>query len=1180
MAKNIYALLVGIDEYAPASISILPKLKGCVNDIQAIEAYLRERITQDGEWQLIEPTTQSWILTNQAATRQAIINGFLEHLCKADSDDVVLFYYAGHGSQERTPEEFWHLEPDRLNETLVCYDSRTETGRDLADKELNYLISKISQNNPHTLIILDCCYSTAKTKYLSPEIMVRSCPIDWRERPLDSFVFAQDKIWLDDLLTNTSNLGKKITGLILPTGRNILFSACKDYETAQEHKSENGQIRGVFSEFLLKILSRNNRSINYQDLAREILVLVNSKFRYQSPQIKANFSGYLTQSFLGDAISERPFYLNLSQNQQNGTWSIDSGSLHGIPPITAAGDILLALFPLDSTQEDLQQLSIALGEARIIEVLPQKSLVEIISGSESLLENQSYLAVLTNLPSPPLKIYIQGEATGVRQVELDKSSLYLNQVDIVSDADYHLLAHQGQYWITQAIAHHPVVDPIPEIPGEYTSENASLLIKRLENICRWHNILQLSSPATSSIKSDDVEMEIMIISSDQLLSIPRESSEVRVEYTYENEQWKFPIIQVKLTNHSHQTLYCNILELPESYVVDLPFFPDQKSIRLAAKGAEDSNTVISFTNGFIVPDIYWKQGRTEYKDIFKLIVSTTEFDARILIQDGLNQPNLSCSIEEKTGTLDRLMIAINNRELVRARGNYDDWFTKQISITIVRPQNTQSLQSYDSTQLQNGLVEIEPHPRLQAKASLTTIPQVSSDLGNLTLPPILLSQLGLIESFQFTTRIAGDPGLSVLELIDVEDYTVVTPEAPLNLLINTSLANHEYLLPYGFDGEFFIPLGKGKNIDNGKSQIILERLSPPLINHRTVLGSIRIFLAKISKSQVKQPSIYPILSVADIKANQTVSYETNPELIQTHITKARRIILLIHGFADDTNHMVSSINKILVELNGQKQSINELYDLVLTFDYDYLQTNLVENAKFLQQKLQAVGLGANHGKELHIVAHTLGGLVSRWLIEREGGNQVVQHLIMLGTVNSDAAGYNLSDWVITNLGIGLNQLSTMIWPTHTFAHLLEFLEVKEYSLELAQLDEQTAEEFVTNPDPHVPYTIILGNKSLIPAVTAIQPGWESSPIQRLIQSLLVETVDLAFFPPSSSLSSISPERTPQPRILADIPCDRFTYFTHPVWVSRASKGHPTFHLSSAYSQPRSSAFPLGYRFNC
>ena len=43
---------------------------------------------------------------------------------------------------------------------------------------------------------------------------------------------------------------------------------------------------------------------------------------------------------------------------------------------------------------------------------------------------------------------------------------------------------------------------------------------------------------------------------------------------------------------------------------------------------------------------------------------------------------------------------------------------------------------------------------------------------------------------------------------------------------------------------------------------------------------------------------------------------------------------------------------------------------------------------------------AGHGKTIHIVAHSMGGLVSRYFIENLGGHEIVQHLIMLGTPNS------------------------------------------------------------------------------------------------------------------------------------------------------------------------------------
>src|ERR1700744_3724777 len=170
--NRIYGLLVGIDRY-PAPI---PPLSGWVNDIRAIEAFLNNRTGT----QAARPDLRG--LLNEQATRQAGIDGFLEHLGQAGKDDVILFYYSGHGSQERTPPEFWHLEPDRLDETLVCYDSRVDGGYDLADKELARLIGHLAKNDPHILIVLDCCHSGSGTRELADAdgAKVRRLPTDAR----------------------------------------------------------------------------------------------------------------------------------------------------------------------------------------------------------------------------------------------------------------------------------------------------------------------------------------------------------------------------------------------------------------------------------------------------------------------------------------------------------------------------------------------------------------------------------------------------------------------------------------------------------------------------------------------------------------------------------------------------------------------------------------------------------------------------------------------------------------------------------------------------------------------------------------------------------------------------------------------------------------------------------------
>jgi len=1110
MTRNIYALLVGIDNYAPNSVIQVPPLKGCENDIRAIETYLKNQIA--GGWTLIEPKR----LLNQEASRQAIIEGFQKYLCQAGSDDIALFYYSGHGGQEKAPEEFWHLEPDHLDETLVCYDSRISENHDLADKELRYLLAQVAQKNPRIIVILDSCHSGSGTRNIPQG--VRLAPEDTRERKLESFIFAQDSTFTNLLLTS-SEVDKKKTGLDLPKGRHILLAACRDYQYAKEYPGDDGETRGAFSYFFLKSLEQTNGSLSYLDLARNIEALVKGKVQEQVPQLEATNPEDLKESFLGDAIPERPFYFTLSYstNPSDRGWEIDGGVLRGIPkPVSAAETTLLAIFPVGSHPDDLKQFSKALGEAKVTKVLTQKSKVEITKGQENLQENQGYWAVVTSLPLDPLKVYIQGdltEGTGIvlakralEEANSGQKSLYVKQVENSTDADFNLLVENGQYWITQD--ERPVVAPIPERPG-YTENGAKEAIQALEAIARWTNILELKSSKSSKLNGD-VEMEIIKYgyedregnitpcedeSSDNL---PLNTSEHCLKYKYKNGEWKRPVIKVKLTNKSTQKLFCSVLLLSNDYSVNprIHHYPDPENpelyeegtILLSGTNSEGSNTFESFVF-FEIKEELLDKGITEEKDIFKLIVSKTDFNADLLQQDGLEPPPAQRSLSSCEGTLDSLMLQVSTRDAAPSRKKIDDWITKEVAVTIVKPRDAEQIQPGKGAELLNGLIEVQPHPNLQAKVTLTTVSQTTRDIGNVIAPPILWDEQGIIESYQFTTSRGSDPGLSAVELFNVNDVNLVTKDAPLTLLVNQALEEGECILPVSFDGEFFLPLGAG--VKKGKQiEIKLERLPQPTTSSRSLGGSIKIFFKKLRSQKLGHSYDYPILTTAEVRQEGNkikVSYQPelsqpNLEEVKKRVDSAQKIVLYIHGIIGDTESMVGSVQQAKVEVNGQIRPLRELYDLVLTFDYENLHTTIEENARSLKQRLESVGLGANHGKKLHIVAHSMGGLVSRWFIEREGGNKMVNHLVMLGTPHAGSPWPAVQDMAFAFLGWGLNQMPEMVWPAKVVADLaaksLNFVEANDNALDQMQPDSPFFKAIAHNLDPQVPYTIIAGDRSL------------------------------------------------------------------------------------------------------
>ncbi|MCC5626046.1 caspase family protein, partial [Nostoc sp. CHAB 5715] len=911
-------------------------------------------------------------------------------------------------------KEFWHLEPDHLDETLVCYDSRTEDGWDLADKELAKLIAEVAEKDPHITIIMDCCHSGSGTKDPLQETGIRRFPTDKRERPLDSFIFS-----LADLtqLSDSRDPEKHPTGWKIPKGRHVLLAACRDYETAKEYYGGDKH-RGSFSYFLMDTLFKANGKLTYRDLFGRTNAIIRSKITAQSPQLEVNNPEDENKFFLDGAIAERHPYF-IVKNDPNYGWVIDAGAVHGVQPPKDGETTLLALFAFDANIEDLRDPAKSVGTAKVTRVLPTQSQVDIKDVPNLTADGTFLKAVVTSLPLPPLGVHIEGDEAGVTLARqalatagLDgrQASPYVREEKEVGKAEFRLLCRHQQYLIARPTDDRPLV---AQIDG-YSPDNAKQAIKRLEHISRWTTIAELSNPATK-IRADDVEMKLIFENEES-----SQLQQMRLQYTYRDGRWQNPEFKLKLTNRSQNPLYFGLVNLSDSFAISAPFF-EAGSIRL--QPGEEALALSGEDLILEVPDELWLQGITEYKDMIKLIVSNEEFDAKLLTQNKLDAPRPPATRDLESAnqsSLDRLMNRTQNREIkAKSAAKSDDWYAQEITITTVRPLDSTPVSQREQKLLGAG-VKLQVHPNLVANARLTTTPQVSRDLGNQILPPILREDAEVTRPFQFTTSRGTDPGLSVLELNEIQDYTVVTPDAPLKLLVDTPLADNEYLLAVGYDGEFFLPLGRGKTTPDGKTEIKIEQLPAPVSQgERSLQGSIRIFFEKVISRYLGQEFKYPLLAVAEVGDDKKGTYKRDVVDVQQQVAKAKRIALYIHGIIGDTENLVSSIKQPILQADGQKLSISELYDVVLTFDYENLNTSIKENAENLKRRLTEVGLGANHSKELHIIAHSMGGLVSRWFIEREGGNKIVQHLIMLGTPNAGSPWPVVEDWVKLTLGIGV-----------------------------------------------------------------------------------------------------------------------------------------------------------------
>ena len=226
--SKVFALFVGINDYTSADV---PKLKGCVEDIGAMEVLFTERVGSSLELQT---------LRNGEATRSAIINGLLTHLGQAREGDFALFYYAGHGSREWAPAEWKLLEPSGMNQTLVPVDARTADSEgkevyDIADKELGALINAVAGHGTEVVVITDSCHSSGNTRDVDDDPtggVARMTAQRDVHRALDTYLPLSQKLYAG---------GKR------PEPRHIAIAACQHFETAKEFPQSPPPRRGAFS---------------------------------------------------------------------------------------------------------------------------------------------------------------------------------------------------------------------------------------------------------------------------------------------------------------------------------------------------------------------------------------------------------------------------------------------------------------------------------------------------------------------------------------------------------------------------------------------------------------------------------------------------------------------------------------------------------------------------------------------------------------------------------------------------------------------------------------------------------------------------------------------------------------------------------------------------------------------
>jgi hypothetical protein len=94
-----------------------------------------------------------------------------------------------------------------------------------------------------------------------------------------------------------------------------------------------------------------------------------------------------------------------------------------------------------------------------------------------------------------------------------------------------------------------------------------------------------------------------------------------------------------------------------------------------------------------------------------------------------------------------------------------------------------------------------------------------------------------------------------------------------------------------------------------------------------------------------------------------------------------------------------------------------------------------------------------------------------------------------------------------------NGLTTVAWPVKVLGGLISAFEKIDVTLDQFQPGSEFLQSLAASPDPHVRYTLIVGNTSIILSALQAEPGQTDSRLRRLATKL---GYGLARWPFSSS----------------------------------------------------------------
>jgi hypothetical protein len=1145
----IVALVVGINRYANSAV--VPPLYGCRNDADAVVQFIRQRFDA--------PAETICLLRDSEATHQAIKERFRKHLIdaaqawhdagKPDPAPAFLFHFSGHGSQAADPTG---TKPNGLDETIVPYDSRTPGVFDIKDWELGLLLEELGHFTENVTVILDCCHSGSGTR--APEatlVAARRCPTDLRPQPTGRPT------------TPASSRSLASASGWAQSDKYVLLAACQDRELANEYRVQQGSNlldHGALTYFLLQELGKpaGGRRWTYRELHEHVASSVKRIYPDQTPQCE----GDRDRELFGGLRPRRDPFLTVIRHAQGYVW-VDGGVAHQL----TEGSLLHVYPPETRTLADAGP---PIATLEVEEVGAVESGCRVAPGQSSPPLHARVVIDRLNNGDFQRTAVLEGSGPAITTLQntLKDATIapYVRILPGGSPADFRVSLRDNQFEVQDGSGR-LLIAPIPATAPTRVAEDLCHLV-------RYRNALHLQNNAPHSELLGAVELRVrrLDFSGEQQTPVavpiaPTAGGEIQVEVGQ--------AIVLEITNNSSVPLYLGVLDFSYDWSISL-LYPRQgeqqaldpgQALRLGLSRVRKEQIA-----GWLPDDL------AEVQQVVKVIASVQPASYEILCQGALDLPTTQRrqirSLPGTSSPLDQLLNMASQGGRQRALGpppatTADEWTTTQTEFTLVRRLDeasvSRSLVGGQATTLPGYPLQIEAPAGFTGAVRILTERQATraapGDQAGSNIPPGLAQFPELFQPVRLLpTRAVCPPGAEIEIDADASSRDLISDRTPLTIELPPTLQQDSAgVLAVASDGTLFYPVGGAR-----PGEPVAVRWLPipgenehPRRTTRALGRTIKLYLFKLlglptpslglhHARFIPQDQRTQIPATAEERVHPVVGGEVRSKrVVHGDIRAGQWVALIVHGFQSDTYWMAAQLSPVLAVARPA-------YDHVLTFDYESFNTRIRDNAQILATTLTQLGFGPEDGISVDVFAHSMGGVVTRYLVDVFGGEKYIDRCFLAGTPNQGTVLAN-SKRLVPWLGALL--LNTAFGPVPALLGAWALRRISDDGVGAEDLcpgsDSLRALNSLTEP-ARVPYFLLAGNYK----IPADARGWWQRLWQKFRQGM-DSALDFVFEDNHDLVVNVTSVQTlREGRYPADlltravVPCAHSEYFTTPLGVEQ------------------------------